>query len=252
MLHLNLKFILYFAYYYGIRVIKRGPSYLIASLTTPLTLLFVVYVLTKGALVDFAIVGGMVSLIASLGLQSAGDATFMRLQLRFQEMYVASQVGPIDYMLGLTLSFLAFAIPGIILYAILGAVSGLYNIETSLFMAFIIIMLILSTSAISFIIAGLIKHVRNIWGITSILSIIMTVIPPTFYPYQYLTERAYGNLIMYLLSISPATPAAISTQIFFHLSEGSTFTLYTMLGILIGETVIFFTVARYLTRWRED
>lgn len=102
---MNFKFILYFSWYYGVKIIIRGPSYIIASLVTPLTLLFVVYVLTHGALVEYAIIGGMVTLIASVGLQSAGDATFMRLQLRIQEMYVASQVSPIDYMLSMTLSF---------------------------------------------------------------------------------------------------------------------------------------------------
>jgi hypothetical protein len=90
---------------------KRGPSYIIASLTTPLSLLFVVYILTSGALVKYAIVGGMITLVASIGIQSAGDATFLRLQLRLQDLYVASRVSPTDYMLALTMSFLAFSIP---------------------------------------------------------------------------------------------------------------------------------------------
>ena len=135
---MNLKFIFTFAWYYGVKVIVRGPSYIIASLVTPLTLLFVVYVLTQGALVQYAVVGGMITLIASIGLQSAGDATFMRLQLRIQEMYVASEVTPIDYMLSMTLSFLAFSIPGIIVYSFLGSYYHLYNIFTALYMLFLI------------------------------------------------------------------------------------------------------------------
>ncbi|MHB1440508.1 MAG: ABC transporter permease [Cuniculiplasma sp.] len=248
---MNLKFIFYFAWYYGIKVIVRGPSYIIASLATPLTLLFVVYVLTKGELVQFAIVGGMITLIASIGLQSAGDATFMRLQLRIQEMYVASEVSPIDYMLSMTMSFLAFSIPGIIVYGFLGSYYHLYNFYTTLYMMFLIFILILSTSAISFIISSMVKHVRNIWGITSILSIIMTVIPPTFYPYTYLQGKLGTNGLIYLLSLSPATPAAVSAQIFFGLEPWNYAELMTMIVIMIVETAVYFSIAKYLTRWRE-
>ncbi len=248
---MNPKFILQFSYYYGIKVITRGPSYIIASLVTPLTLLFVVYILTAGKLVEFAIVGGMISLIASIGLQSAGDASFFRLQLRIQELYVASDVTPIDYMLAMTLSFLAFSIPGIIVYSLLGAYYGLYSLQTSAFMAFLIVMLIISTSAIAFIISGLIKHIRNIWGITSILSIIMTIIPPTFYPYVDLQGRLGTDGLIYLLSLSPATPAAISAQMVFGLMPWNNSMFGAMMAFLIGETIIYFAIAKFLTRWRE-
>ncbi|MHB8361029.1 MAG: ABC transporter permease [Thermoplasmataceae archaeon] len=248
---MNLRFILTFAWYYGFKVIKRGPSYIIASLTTPLALLFVVYILTSGELVKFAVVGGMITLVASIGIQSAGDAAFMRLQLRLQDLYVASRVSPTDYMLALTLSFLVFSIPGIIVYIGLGYLYHLYNIVDSLVMFSLILMLVFATSAISFIISSLVKHVRNVWGIVSVLSIVMTVIPPTFYPYTDIISRPNGYIIIYLMSFSPATPAAILAQFAFGLQPIVYTTLYTMIGILVAETVIYFTIARYLTRWRE-
>jgi ABC-2 type transport system permease protein len=233
-----------------VKIFSRGPSYVIASLTTPLSLLFIVYVLTQGKLVEFAVVGGMISLIGSIGLQSAGDATFMKLQLRVQEMYVASAVTPIDYMLALTMSFLTFSIPGIVVYTVLGTIFGLYNTVTALSMVFLIVMLTLSTSAIAFIISGLVKHVRNVWGIVGILSIIMTVIPPTFYPYTDLQN--FSTSLIYILSISPVTPAAISAQIIFGLEPWNMAILTYSLLTLVAETVIYFAIAKYLIRWREN
>ncbi|EQD28035.1 ABC-2 type transporter, partial [mine drainage metagenome] len=115
---------------------------------------------------------------ASIGIQSAGDAAFMRLQLRLHDLYVASRVSPTDYMLALTLSFLVFSIPGIIVYIALGYLYHLYSIVDSLVMFSLILMLVFATSAISFIISSLVKHMRNAWGIVSVLSIVMTVIPP--------------------------------------------------------------------------
>ena len=69
---MNIRFIGTFAWYYGVKIFSRGPSYVIASLATPLSLLFIVYILTAGKILDFAVVGGVISLVGSIGLQSAG------------------------------------------------------------------------------------------------------------------------------------------------------------------------------------
>lgn len=239
---LNLRFTFLLAWYYGFRTIRRGASYVIASLSSPLTLLFLVYMLSHGALVRYAIVGGFVALVASVALSSSGDAAFMRLQLRIQDLYVASRVNPSDYMIGLTLSYLIFSIPGIILYIIIGLIYGLFTPINSLILALILVVLVIATSSISFIISGLINHVRNVWGIAGILSIVMTVLPPTFYPYHLLPK--YG---LYALFISPATPAAVLAQGAFGLSPID----YTAVYVLILETMAYFMMARVLTRWRE-
>ncbi len=239
---MNPKFSLYFAWYYGFRVIGRGPSYVIASIATPLTLLFLVYVLSSGTLVQYAVIGGFVTLVAANGLTSASDAAFMRLQAKIQDLFVATSISSIDYMIGLTLSFLLFTVPGLALYSVLAVLYHLFTPLRIAIMIGVLIMLTLSTSAISFIIAGSIKHIRNIWGITGILSIIMTILPPTFYPYTFLPKY-----ILYALAISPATPAAIILQGTFGLSPE----FYTMIFVLLGETAIYLSLAKYFTRWRE-
>ncbi|QRF76116.1 hypothetical protein Thermo_01631 [Thermoplasmatales archaeon] len=239
---MNPKFSLYFAWYYGFRVIGRGSSYVIASIATPLTLLFLVFVLSRGELVEYAIIGGFVSLIASNGLTSASDAAFLRLQAKIQDLFIATSINSIDYMIGLTLSFLLFTTPGIVLYAGLSLVYHLFTIERILVLIGVLFMLALSTSAISFIIAGAIKHIRNVWGIVGILSIIMTILPPTYYPYTFLPKY-----VIYILAISPATPAAIILQGSFGLSPE----FLAMIVVLFAETAVYLSLAKYFTRWRE-
>lgn len=239
---MNPKFSLYFAWYYGFRVIGRGSSYVIASIATPLTLLFLVFVLSRGELVEYAIIGGFVSLIASNGLTSASDAAFLRLQAKIQDLFIATSINSIDYMIGLTLSFLLFTTPGIVLYAGLSLAYHLFTIERILVLIGVLFMLALSTSAISFIIAGAIKHIRNVWGIVGILSIIMTILPPTYYPYTFLPKY-----VIYILAISPATPAAIILQGSFGLSPE----FLAMIVVLFVETAVYLSLAKYFTRWRE-
>lgn len=239
---MNLRFVGLLAWYYGFRTIKRGPSYIVASLSAPLTLLFIVYIITSGSLVPFAIIGGFISLVASVALSSSGDAAFFRLQLRIQDLFVASSITPVDYILGLTVSYLVFSMPGIALYVSLGVLYHLFTLISALALALILVTLVLSTSAISFIIASSIGHIRNVWGIAGILSIVMTVLPPTFYPYTYLP-----NYAIYALSISPATPAAVLAQGVFGLAPFHP----NMIYVMVGETVLYYGLARYLTRWRE-
>ncbi len=242
-LKLNLRFIVSLAWSYGFRVIFRGPSYIISSMSAPLTLLFIVSILSHGTLIKFALVGGFLGLIASVALSSSGDAAFMRLQLRFQDLYVASKVSPSDYMIGLTLSYVIFSLPGIILYAILGAIFHIFTFGAVLALIGIMCFLVVGTSSISFIVSSSIKHVRNVWGIAGIMSVIMTVLPPTFYPYEYIPKWA-----LYALSATPVTPAAVLAQWAFGLSPPMINELY----IFVIETIIYFSMARYLTRWREN
>lgn len=190
----------------------------------------------------YALVGGFIAIVASVALQSSGDAAFFRLQLRIQDLYVASSVSPSDYMIGLTLSYLMFSLPGIALYALLGVIYHLFTLFAVLMLILVLALLVLATSSISFIISSSIRHIRNIWGIAGILSVLMTILPPTYYPYD-----SIKRVFLYMLSITPVTPAAVVAQYSFNLSPVFLPELY----ILIVETAVFFAMARFLTRWRE-
>ncbi len=231
------------AWFYGFKTIARGPSYLIASLATPLTLLFLVFVLSHGTLVKFALVGGLIAFVGSVGLSGAGDSAFFRLQLRIQDMYVASSISPFDYMAAFTLSYMIFALPGIFLYIYLGISYHLFDLYDSLMMLFIMVLLIISTTSISFMISGSIKHLRNIWGITGILTILTSILPPTFYPYGYVPK-----FFLYIIALSPTTPAAVVAQGAFGLSP----VMNSMLYILVIETAVYLILARLLVKWREN
>jgi ABC-2 type transport system permease protein len=240
---LNLRFSLAFAWYYGFRTIKRGPSYVIASLSSPLTLLFLIYIISHGELIRYAVVGGFLGLVASVSFASVADAAFLRIQLRIQDLFVATSISPTDYILGLTLSYLIFSMPGIILYAIIGALIHIFTIESIVALILLLVMLTISTAGLSMAIGGAVNHIRNVWGISAIMSVVLTVLPPTFYPYTDLPKY-----IIYILSISPTTPAAVLAQGFFGFEP----IMYIMIPIMVVESVIFFTLARFFTRWREN
>lgn len=215
---------------------------MLASISLPLTLLFMVTIFTHGSLIAYAIIGGPIAIVASNSINGAADAAFFRIQIRIQDLYVATKISSQDYMFALSLSYLVFSIPGIVLYGVLGYIWKIYTVYSVLEIIGLLVILTLTISNLAFIISGLLKHIRNVWGITAILSIIMTVLPPTFYPYTFVP----GSLL-YLLSISPVTPAAVLLQGFVGLEPIH----WPMLLILFVEAVILTLLGRKFIKWRE-
>ncbi len=216
---------------------------MVASLSSPLTLLFLVGILSDGTLIKYAVVGGFIGLVASVSFASVADAAFLRIQLRIQDLFVATSISPTDYILGITLSYLIFSTPGIVLYAIFGIILHIFTAQAVVALVLILFGLTLSASGMSMAIGGSVRHVRNVWGISAIMSVILTVLPPTFYPYTFLPK-----IYIYLLAISPTTPAAILAQGWFGFEP----VMNVMIFVFIAQITIFFALARYLTRWREN
>ena len=75
------------------------------------------------------------------------------------------------------------------------------------------------------------------------LTIITSILPPTFYPYGYVPKD-----FLYIIALSPTTPAAVVVQGAFGLSP----MMDSMFYILIIETICYTILARILVRWREN
>ena len=79
-------------------------------------------------------------------LITTGKQLFIRSRNAFYDFQ-----NPSDYMLGLTLSYLMFSLPGIVLYSILGYFENVFTLTDVLALAGILALLVVSTSSISFI-----------------------------------------------------------------------------------------------------
>lgn len=102
------------------------------------------------------------------------------------------------------------------------------------------LLVLLITSPISFWISSFIRHTFNVWTMSTLLSIILITISPTFYPYTYLPHT-----VLYAMTLLPTTSAAMLEQGMFNLAPMNWYPLI----ILIVETVGFFFIAKYLTKW---
>lgn len=240
---MKIKFILAFAWFYGYSGIKRSPIYILAYLSLPLSLLFFIYVISRGQLIDYGILGGLISVIVSNSISIIGDFTFMRLQLRLQDLIVATDAGAIDYIMGLTIGNFIFSLPGLLLYIILGLILHVFNGLQLLIILVILAVLLFSTTSLAITLASLIRHTRNSWGISTFVSLLLTILPPLYYPSSVLPSWALD-----VLYISPATSAAVFIQGLLRLQD---FPVYS-LAIFIVESLILLLLPLRVMRWREN
>ncbi len=239
---MNIKFIGVFTWYYGFKTIPRGPSYIISSILYPLVFLFLITVFSSGRFLDYAVIGGFISIIGMNAIYSSSDIAFQRLQLRTQDLFVATSISSTDYMLAMTFSYLATSIPGLAVYTLIGSLLSLFNFMNASVLLVLLLLVLFGVSSIAFLVSGLVRHVRNVWGISGILSVLLNVLPPIFYPYSILPRP-----VLYIFMISPVTPAAMLAQAAFKLQP---FEPYVII-VLLTEIAIYMYLASKMNHWRE-
>ncbi|BBD72277.1 daunorubicin ABC transporter ATP-binding protein [Sulfodiicoccus acidiphilus] len=237
------RFIAALAWFYGLSALKRGPIYVLSYMVSPLSLLFLIYVISRGTLVQYAVLGGLLGTVVGNSLTSIGDFAFLRLEIKLQDLVVATEAKPLDYLLGLTLGNLLFSAPGILTYIALGEVYRMFTPFNSLWTLLVVALIMMSSSSLSFLIASALKHVRYAWGLAGFLSVAFTIIPPLYYPASVLSSSMVDALM-----VIPSTPASLALQSQFGLWGGS-YVLPTL--ILFLEAVVYPVLAVRFSRWRE-
>ena len=238
----RIDFYLAFVKFYGISSIKRGFIYVLTYMAIPLAELFLIYMISRGTFIGYGIVGGLLTVIASNGLSSTADFAYLRLEAKMQDLLVASQISPNDYILGLMLSNLTYSLPGIVVYIALAIIFHVF----SPMMIITLLLLLINTSAIGFFIGTLIPHMRYGWGVGGLLSTFLTIIPPVFYPYYLLP-----GIVFYVTFPLPTTLSAIIMQDESGLISVSNTLLTFSWVLLVIETVIFYYLSVRFSRWRS-
>ena len=214
-----------------------------SALTYPISLLFVVFVLSRGHLIDFALVGGVISAVAISGITALDYITWLKLDSGYQNLIMTTKTSKMDYMIAHLAGELTWITPSFALFFILDLIFGLLTPYTFLALLFLVALVSISTYSIGFWFSGIIKYSRHASPLGVILALAMITISPTFYPYTYLPKA-----VLYVLSIFPTTPAVVLAQGIFGLAPMQ----WYMLPLLIVETCVYFVVAVKFTKWRQE
>lgn len=233
------------AYSTGILWLQRNPMSLVFTALSPFSLLFVLFVASGGDYVHIAIAGSLVMALVGYGLALGQDISFYKTEYKIQDVFVASPVSPLTYMMGLALSELLFGLPALTVLAILLMAFGGSLPAVPLILA-TILLLWGSMSAMGFFISSHMLHMRNATQVISFVNVILAVLPPVFYSVSTLPDT-----LRYLAYAVPTTHASIMFQHAMGLATPVDWSLGMGFAIQIVYLVGFVALAKTRAIWRE-
>ncbi len=235
----------------GVIPVKRMPLYLVNTLAAPFSFLFFIYIISKGAAVGFGVAGGLVLTTFSIGTSLQADMTHFRVDLKLQDMVVASPMRAWTYVLGMALSELAFALPGIVAFLVVGFVTPLSPTQhpMALGLPIVVVTLLLVWAlgcSLGFFLATYLRDIRETFAISPLLSLALSVLPPVYYPISVL-----GSGYQWLGYLAPTADASALIQGALGITGLDTIQWVLGAGILLAFTAAFMLLAIYKAQWRE-
>ena len=259
MIRTQLRAIAAIAWFDGILTIKRSPFDLVNFVLSPLTILFFIYIFAPKEAV-FAVGGALVAVIVGSCIILETEAAFIRLVVRLQDMFVASSLSSVTYVVGLSVAQLFHGLGGIILFSALLLLGGKITFVGGVEIAIASILTWASISALGFMISTFARDVRDLWVYSPLLNVLLSFLPPVFYPITLIPAN-----LRFLTYLSPTTYTAqiiqqanglipASTTLSEIIPQAGTSSISLLLFDFLGAaiyTLILVILAARLARWRQ-
>ncbi|MGA7043010.1 MAG: ABC transporter permease [Nitrososphaeraceae archaeon] len=242
---LAFKQALLIAYLTGFLWLRRNPMSMVFTAISPFSLLFVLFVISNGHYIQFAIAGSLVMALVGYGLALGQDISFYKTEYKIQDVFVASPVSPLTYMTGLALSELLFGLPALIVLTALAASFGTSLINLPLLLSNIVLIWG-AMSAMGFFLSSHMLHMRNATQVISFVNVILAVIPPVYYSIERLPLALH-----YLAYLLPTTHASIILQYTMGLPTPKEWSVGLGITVQLVYLVGLVLLAKTKAIWRE-
>jgi ABC-2 type transport system permease protein len=233
------------AYMTGILWLRRNPMSLVFTAISPFSLLFVLFVISGGKYTYFAVAGSLVMALVGYGLALGQDISFYKTEYKVQDVFVASPVSPLTYMMGLALSELLFGLPALAVLAAFVLYLGSY-LSVPLLVA-TVLLIWGAMSAMGFFLSSHMLHMRNATQVISFVNVILAVLPPIFYPINIVPE-----VLRPLAYAVPTTHASLILQYIMGMPTPAGWSVVVGLVVQIIYLVGFIALAKTKAIWREN
>jgi ABC-2 type transport system permease protein len=234
------------AYMTGILWLRRNPMSMVFTAISPFSLLFVLFVISNGQYTNIAVAGSLVMALVGYGLALGQDISFYKTEYKVQDIFVASPVSPLTYMMGLALSELLFGLPALIVLASLVVYFGAPLFSIPLLIA-TILLIWGSMSAMGFFLSSHMLHMRNATQVISFVNVILAVLPPVFYSINRVPEW-----LLPLVYAMPTTHASLMLQGIMGLPTPAGWSPGFGFAVQLAYLIGFITLAKTKAIWREN
>jgi ABC-2 type transport system permease protein len=242
---LPVRQVLLIAYMTGVLWLRRNPLSLVFTAISPFSLLFVLFVVSGGQYVHFAVAGSLVMALVGYGLALGQDISFYKTEYKVQDVFVASPVSPLTYMVGLALSELLFGLPALIVLATLVVYFG--SVFSIPLLVATILLIWGAMSAMGFFLSSHMLHMRNATQVISFVNVILAVLPPVFYSMDIMPE-----VLRPLAYAVPTTHASLMLQYIMGIPTPADWSLEFGFAIQIAYLLGFVALAKTKALWREN
>jgi ABC-2 type transport system permease protein len=242
---LPVRQVLIIAYMTGVLWLRRNPMSLVFTAISPFSLLFVLFVVSSGQYIHFAVAGSLVMALVGYGLALGQDISFYKTEYKVQDVFVASPVSPLTYMVGLALSELLFGLPALIVLAILVVYFG--SVFSIPMLVATILLIWGAMSAMGFFLSSHMLHMRNATQVISFVNVILAVLPPVFYSMDMMPD-----MLRPLAYAVPTTHASLMLQHIMGMPTPADWSLEFGFAIQIVYLLAFITLAKTKALWREN
>ena len=230
----------------SIYAMENYPIMLVNALLAPFSLLVIIVLVSHGGLIGVGIEGALIMTMISAGIGMQGDLSHLKNDLKLQDMVVSSPTSSLTYVAGMGLSEIVFATPVMILLAILAAVYIHPTlVQTAIIMGVMALTFVFSV-VLGFVLSTLTSDVVQSWGFSGIVSVVLSTLPPVYYPLSYIPLP-----FQYLAYISPTTYAAEIVQSAIGYVSISPLNLAADWLVLVAVCTALIVIAYKKARWRE-
>lgn len=242
---LPVRQVLLIAYMTGVLWLRRNPMSLVFTAISPFSLLFVLFVVSGGQYIHFAVAGSLVMALVGYGLALGQDISFYKTEYKVQDVFVASPVSPLTYMVGLALSELLFGLPALLVLATLVVYFG--SVFSIPLLVATILLIWGAMSALGFFLSSHMLHMRNATQVISFVNVILAVLPPVFYSMDMMPD-----VLRPLAYAVPTTHASLMLQDIMGIPTPADWSLEFGFAIQIAYLLAFITLAKTKALWREN
>jgi ABC-2 type transport system permease protein len=237
----------------GWRWVARSPIATIVPILLPFFFLYFLHIIGTQSgseqiqrYFPLQVAGAMIFTTQNIGSWCLSDSAYWRIEERLQDLFVASPLGKVRYLLGIAFSNLIPAAPALIVLGILlGSVTPVSLAGWAVLTTAIIVIWVLF-SAIGLAVSSRLKSQREVWPVGNLMFTTLGILSPLYYPLSVLP--AGWQLTAHFL---PATYAALLIQDFLNLPGATPSNALLDAALLVVFAVIGIILALLLYQWRE-
>src|SRR5205807_2047268 len=228
----------------GWRWVWRSPAAAIVPLLQPFFFLYFLSVIAPPKYFPLQVAGAMLFSTQNIGSWCLSDSAVFRIELRLQDIFVASPHDKVRYLFGVAFSNLIPAMPALVVLGVILANVTYVSLGGWLVLIGCILTIWVLYSAIGIAVSTRLRSQREVWPVGNLLFTLLGILSPLYYPISILPP-VWGEVARLL----PATYAALLVQ--GALGLGGPANLAVDGGLLVLSTAVGLVAAWWLYEWRE-